>query len=356
MPTRKKTTKHSVKGTSRRKSKNAAIAFLEKNAGDAYESNRDTPAEVRGGGLPPGIENGIGQLTKFNFGQHSEGKRKGKYFLSLTISCKEPAEFRGLTASKSTSFIEGEYVRDGKKHKITIADRVATAMNDVKLVGGDLTSTNYSDWEDILKGLVQDESHVRFRTWKAKPTKAYPNPSTNLQFIGPASGYVDEDVDDVEEDEEYDEEEVDEAEDVDDEEEVDEEEEAEEEEDEEEEEEEGEDESEVSLQDHGDSADEGDEDSMNFLTEQAEANELDPEEFGTWKDLAAELVKMRNGDGGADEDEYEVGSVWKYKPPKARKSLEVEITRQFKNGKVALSAVDSDRTFKSVDTDKLQPV
>lgn len=360
----------------------------------AHEAHKDDELRLGAGGdLPAGIENGIAQLVDCKFDVYKDGNNAGEYYFYAAGVVKEPKKVgavpvEGLRTSVMEAVCETT-TRAGEVRSVEYhIDRI---YNELRKLGVDTAELDPADLESVAAALKEAQPHFRFRTWQGKPTPQYPDPRVNHDWRGVVENY--------EEDGEGTEDAVEDATGDDDAETLaaradagDHEAQlaltkqaqqagvdpdaydtwaavaeaiaegggaAEEEEAEEEEAAEGEEasEGEISLQDLGDMADEGDEEAIDKLTEAAEEAELDPDEYPTWKELADALVAARTEGGEEEEEETpppEKGDVMFYKPPKAKKALECEITAVLpKAQKVNLKALDDGRTFKGVAWDEL---
>jgi hypothetical protein len=98
------------------------------------------------------------------------------------------------------------------------------------------------------------------------------------------------------------------------------------------------------------------EEAQQELTTAAEGAGLDPDEYETWADLAASLDEAGGGEEQGQESEEPVkGNVIGYKPPRARKPINCEITAVFSGTRtVNLKSVDGDKRYKSVSWEKLE--
>jgi hypothetical protein len=113
----------------------------------------------------------------------------------------------------------------------------------------------------------------------------------------------------------------------------------------------------------GAKADEGDQEAVDKLDAACRERGLNPDEYQTWSDAATALVEAGDGsgDGAGSEDQGEVeatepkkGDPVFYKPPKARKAIECEVTAVFPTSKkVNLKSLDDGKSFKSVSWDEL---
>lgn len=361
-----------------------------------------------GGSLPAGIEDGIAKLKSCYIGYYDKGDNKGEPYFRAAAAVVEPKKHEGRNVEGlETSIMEPLHDTPGRKRE-TFDDHYAWVLNQMRLLGVDTSSIDFEEIESAMEALQEEAPLFGFRTWKGEATKQYPNPRVNSVWSGLVDDYEmsedddgmsdDDDTDDADEDvdptelailaddgdedsaatlttlaadagidpDEYDswsdvaealtgsDDEEEEAEEEEESEEADGEE-GEDEEVEEEEEEEGDEESdgdgEISIQDHGDLADDGDEDSAAWLTEKAHENDLDTDEYESWKDLAEELVILINTEEQEDEAEViepDKGDIVMYTPPRAKKAIECEVTASFaKSQKVNLKG-SNNKMYKSI--------
>lgn len=335
----------------------------------AWNKHKGDETTLPGGGsLPEGIEHGVARLVEVKFGEYKQGDNKGKPFFyaagvvvspkSVTLDgAKVPCE--GLR----TSITEPLHDTPGRSRE-SFEDHLAWVMNTLRKLGVDTESLEIDDLDEVCETLKEEGPHFSFRTWKGKPTKQYPNPRVNEtwgKFIedydaeGEEDDEVEDDTDEVEEDEVEEDEVEEEEEETEDEEEVEEDEESEE----EEEEEEGTEQTPMEL---AEAADDGDEEAEAALNELCAEAGIDPNEYNTWV-AVAEALDSPDGEGGEDEEEEEEegeqlvpekGDVLFYKPPRARKPVEVEVTAVFKSKEtVNCKNMDDGKVYKGVSWDAL---
>lgn len=326
------------------------------NAHKSDETEFDT-----GGSLPAGIEGGVAQLVDCKFGEVAEGKENaGKPYFYAAGIVHEPKEHGGVPIEgRRTSITEPLYDTPTRSRK-DVDDHMDWILNELRKLGVDTEELNDLDELDATASALKDDGpYFRFRTWKGEKQTTGPyagrEPRTQEVWSGIIEDYeppedddeVEEDDDEPEDDDTEDEnegEEDDTAEDSDDGEEGD------------------------DLEALGKEADDEDEDAQERLTELAEEAELDPGDFKTWAKLATALAKLsddEDGDddegedddseGDDDEGEPEKGGVYKWKPPKKKKAIDVEVTAvQKKKQTVTVKDLATDKTFKGVDWEKLE--
>lgn len=348
-----------------------AITFLKKKAPKAWKEGKGKEVEIKGGFLPAGINNGIAQLNYVGFSTIQDGDNKGEYRFEVRGVNKKPLKFNDqpLTGKPVNLRVDLVPTKGGKEGGRTwtgktVNDKAKQMQDILKLLRGDnLEDTDdYDDLTEIIDELNEEKPFFAYRTWAYEATKLRPNPRTNVDITGRVNDFEEEDDETVVIEEEDDEEEEEEEETEETEEEESEEsEEAEEEESEEEEEEE----EEADWKALGIKGDKGDKKARAALTEKAGELELDPEDYPTWKKLAAAILEKASEDdsGGEEEAEEEEeeeteeeesseptkGDVMRYKPPKARKPIDVEVVKvTAKTKKASVKSLDSGKLYKDV--------
>ena len=105
-------------------------------------------------------------------------------------------------------------------------------------------------------------------------------------------------------------------------------------------------------------ADDGDQDAVDKLAAACAEHGLDSDQYPTWSEAAAALIEALGAQEGEPEGDEapdpQKGDITHYKPPKARKAVECEVTAVFPTSKkVNLKSLDDGKTFKSVGWDEL---
>lgn len=326
-------------------SKSGLAGKLGQRGRQAVAAHKDDEVDLGfGGDLPPGIEGGIAQLTRCWFDQYKEGKNKGEYYFMALGTVLEPKTFVNA-ATKESIDLEGRQTKIGpmplcdtvsQSGKSTSLDEhMARVLNEMRKLGVDTSALGINDLEATAEALQKSAPVFKFRTWVGKATPQYPNPSTNHDWKGITS-YDSEPVDDVQDNTETlpDDEQAAAA------------------------------EEEVDLAALGEAAEGGDEDANAKLTELCEAAGIDPNAIDTWANVAIALAAANGGEGdGGDEPattdpedfKPEVGQVYFFKAPKAKKAVECEVTAVFAaSSKVNLKNLDDGKTtYKSIPFDHL---
>lgn len=294
-----------------------------------------------GGDVPAGVDGGIAQLVDCYFDLHKDGENKGKPFFYMAGVAKSPDEIVQSANGKSiaapvkglrVSAIEPLYETPNRKSRQSVDDHVAYVTNEMKKLGIDISEygDDAEDLESMAEALQEAKPHFKFRSWKGKPNKDYPDPRTNYDFNGTTDwtdeGGGDEVVDDSngeEEEEEGKEEASDKAG------------------------WEGDD-----LAEMGDAADNNnDKAAIAELIKRAEEAEIDYDSLPSWVAVAEALAG-----GDEEETEPEKGQSVEYKPPKAKRAVECEVTAVFKKDKtVNLKNTDDGKSvYKAVPWDKIE--
>ena len=311
---------------------------------DAHDEHIDDDIEYSSGGeLPEGIEFGVAQLTKCEFGEYKSGPNEGEPFFIASGVVVEPKEHNGINIEGRHTQIGPEALCDtpdaGGKKK-TFDDHYKWFLNQVKMLGLD-KGTNFDDMEDAMEALVEEEVHFRFRTWKGKATEAFPNPRVNhswegsCQYNGEVSAEV---VDNTSvlprESADADSEDVPFGDELD------------------------------AL---GDKAEDGDTDAIEKLREAADAVGINGQlvdDAKKYTDVVEMIrtkthyrIETRKGDTTDDDDNFtpEKGVHYKYKPKGKRKSIEMEvITISMKKETVTLKDPNTEVSYTKVPWSDLQ--
>jgi hypothetical protein len=293
----------------------------------AHEQHKADDTTFGFADLPPDI-NGVALFTEGLLKEYKDGDNKGKPYLSLTgIVCK-PDDLRGARAPLMINLFDGT----GAKAK-KFDERVAQALNEMRKLGVDTKGIKPEQWETALKGVAQNKTYFRFRTWKGEATKEYPNPRVQVDFQGKVEGYKDDgpSLPAVNDNTGGDG---------------------------------GADSAGAGTYDWeglGVSADGGDASAVETIQNAAKGAGLDPDAYQTWSECAAAVAESAGGGGdaggsdasaGAEETPWkpEKDDVFLYQPPgKGEKKVEVQITAVFENGKCnAKEVAGKNRSFKGI--------
>ena len=271
-----------------------------------------------GGGLPAGIETGVAQLVDATFGVVGEGKKfAGEYYFRAAGVVKLPKEHNGVPIEGlQTSIMEMMCSTPGRKREM-IDDHFEWVLNQLRLLGVDTESVNGNNLEATVAALKKAMPHFRFRTWMGQPTDEYPNPRVNHVWGGVCE--FSDDEEELTDDDTADPEDEDDPEggtDEDDSEPAD-------------------DDGDDDLVALGKLADDGDADeeevdaAIDRLQELADEVGINTDKIATWVEVAAAILEKADSgpdDADAEIPPPEVGDVMKYRPARARKDVDVEIT------------------------------
>jgi hypothetical protein len=179
------------------------LASLGQGAGQDWDAVKATDVELPtgGGGLPPGIEGGIAQLTKCYFKQYEKGDYEGQWYFYSSGVIVTPYEhtYKHLATGKmATEVLRGRTTKQmeamcdtpGKKRE-TKRDHFNWLKN---LWGGifeiDVGSIEVANLEDIAKFLEDKQPFFRFRTWGLP--REEPVNKTGRWFLGRMGPYANE--------------------------------------------------------------------------------------------------------------------------------------------------------------------
>lgn len=350
-------------------------------------------------GLPPGIKNGIASLAEGAIGKYKSGVNKGKLYLrlagtvlspsSVTFSPKfwDPEEGKTggvVTGKPETVQVKGLRTQimlalcaTGKGDKAkTEEDNVAKALNELRKIGGEDCTEDLSseqDLVDLIESLVEDGVNFKFNTSASTPNEAYPDATVWENWNGSKGvdqeleGDEDEDDDELEDetDDDDDETEEDDGEEDDDGEGDDDEP--------EEDDGDGEDEDEEApfgdsdeLEELADKAEEDDEEAQEALVEKATEAGVDEgvinDEDTTWHQLANSIREIESSEEEDDDDEEEEeeelvpekGEVYSFRPPRAKKDVEVEVVSVVKSKKICKLKTDAGKIYSNIPWSKLK--
>lgn len=129
--------------------------------------------------LPPGITNGVAQLTEAYFDEYKSGDNKGQFYfraVGVVVSPNEIETSQGVVTVRrlQTSLMEPmcqTKTQDGKV--TTVEEHVANVLNELRKLGADTsTATNGHDLEKICADLVEFKPYFKFATSVRKARKA----------------------------------------------------------------------------------------------------------------------------------------------------------------------------------------
>lgn len=132
--------------------------------------------------LPPGINNGVAQLTKCYFDTYKTGESIGEYYFraegtmltpASVMTPTGPAKVAGLTTSIMFPVCDKKTSKGVKGQ----AEFIAEILNEMRKLGADTSScASADDMENLAKVLEQEQPYFKVRTSQSAPTVEYPNP------------------------------------------------------------------------------------------------------------------------------------------------------------------------------------
>lgn len=321
----------------------------------AFNNHKTDETEFGGGGnLPPGINNGIAQLTSCKFAKYkddvSNKALKGQYYFMAMGTVISPDRHEGRRVAGLTTKIGPEPLCEtpGRSREST-EDHLAWVLNELRKLGVDTSELEFEDLESTAAALEEAAPHFEFNTWETEANEQY-----GARTWEKWNGIVDYEASEEEQEDEVEEDS--------------EEEEASEEEDSEEESEE----EDVDYKSLARKADKGDEDAQTTLTEAATELGYEEDEIQSAKNWLAVAKMIEAGPKEEEEEEEEEsedeewspskGDVVSYKPidPKTKKpvkrAVECEIVLINKNGTLTLKNMDDGKTkYQNVDAEDVTP-
>jgi len=332
---------------------------LGKSGRKAFDAHKTDDTNFGAGGdLPAGIEGGIARLVDCKFDKYKRGENEGEFFFYAAGVIVEPKEHSGVRIEGLRTSIMEPLCDTPRRSRPDVETHIEWILNEFRKLGVDTGDVGFDDFEDVAEVLKDQQPHFRFRTWIGEATSQFPNPRTNHVWSGSCEydGEADEDVEDETDDDEEDDDDLP-FEPLDG---------------------EGGEEEEEEVADNLDTlataADGDDEKAQLALASQASKAGVDEDDVNgaeSWSEVA-ELIrgvssveyKIRSdsdSDEGKEDDEDdedwipEKGEVYFFKPPRARKSVECEVTAVFAGRKTSnLKSLDDGKSYKAISWDKLE--
>ncbi len=293
----------------------------------AIAAHKDDETTFSGGGnLPEGIDDGVAQLVDCRFGVYKEGNNKGEHFFLAAGIVVEPNQVGNTRVEGLRTQIMEPVCETPGRSRETIEEHIQWVLNEMRKLGVDTSEVDGDNLEETAEALKEEKPYFSFRTWKGKPTDAYPDPRVNEDWRGVC--------DYVPTDEENEVVETEDASVVGDPEEV-----------------EAEDMSELAVD-----ADGGDEAAQTKITDAAEAKGIDADAYATWSDVVDAIQGSSETETEPENEgvEPEKGDIYGFKPPKARKFVDCEVTAVFEGRKTCnLKNLNNQKVYKSVSWSKL---
>lgn len=302
-----------------RKQSGGLMAALGKQGRDALMAHRgDETVLPTGGDLPEGIDGGVAQLIECKFDQYKKGPNEGEYYFIASGIVKEPSVVGNIPVRGLRTQIMEAVCDTPNYSRETVDEHFGWILNQLRLLGANTEDVDGDSVEAVAQLLKEEQPHFRFRTWKGAATEEFPNPRVNHVWSG-ACDYVDEGEEEV----------VDETEE--------------------------EEEIEADLAELGELADGGNDDATLQLTDKAEEAGLNPDTYDTWASLAGALEASTDEEEEEEEIVPEKEEIYNYRPPRARKDVECEVTAVFTGKKSCnlRNLVDTSLTYNQVPWSKL---
>ena len=304
---------------------------------NAYSGHAGDETQFQAGEMPPGINRGIARITKCEFGVFKTGVNQGETYFIAVATGIEPEEAKGNVTTLGPEPLCDTTSRAG--NTTSHDEHVGVMLNYLRQLGADTADvSSHEDAEELAQAVNDTAPYIIFSTRAKAATTDFPNPTGCWHnWFGIAEDYEQEVSDDVEEDED----------------------------------EVGE------IPAHGEAAPDDevpfDEDDLESLVEAADGEDTAAQELltkkaedagcdedaiaatKTWQDLA-DLIEVWNEQQESDDgtEDPEKGDAYEYKPPRAKKSVSVEVTAVFSGKRTCnLKNLGDGTVYKSVSWDKL---
>lgn len=320
--------------------------------------------------LPGGITGGVARLAEAKVGTFARGKNQGEKFIYLAGIVVEPkvaVDTQKVWKDGNVQVVSTEEVEiKGQRTGMTLPlcdttkangsvvsadENIGRMLNELRKLGGEECTAeieNEGTLAQVLEILKEEGPFFKFSTTAGNPTAQYPIPRIWENWFG-AKGledYEPEEEDDVDENKETEESDGPEKDDI------------------------PFDDSTPDLTALAEAADEVNEDdeateaaeeAQRELEKLAESAGINAEKIDSWGGVADAITKASGGEPeDGDEDDPWVPKkeeVYKFKPPRARKAIEVMITAVFEKAEtVTAKALESEKVYKAVPWSKLEDV
>lgn len=194
-------------------SKSSLFAKYGAKFNSAVKDHADDPTDYGSQGLPPGITNGIAQLTECKFDEYKSGQNEGEVYFRCEGVVIEPHSITDVNDPEKEIEVRGRKTSimipccqtETQKGKITTQEEnIARVLNALRMLGGeDFTAgiESAEDLEGLAETLREAKPYFKFSTSVRKPMKAGDAPGVWENWYG-AKGleeYTPPDVDEVEE-------------------------------------------------------------------------------------------------------------------------------------------------------------
>ena len=162
---------------------------------DAHKNDATNWGRV---GMPPGIENGVGQVINLKLGTFKTGNFVGEPFFHIHFMVKSPKTFvdeQGQIHDLEGAQFNTRNINLGAAQGPEKQEKGLAAWQDEirKLLGKDVPAEEAAEAVDLanifqtMQELEQTAPHFKFRTWRGRKRKPG-EPGYNEQYDGPNSG------------------------------------------------------------------------------------------------------------------------------------------------------------------------
>lgn len=290
-------------------------AEIAKKLSGSFNKTKSNETKVFSGNLPGGINGGLAEFGGGKLDYYKEGLNKSKPYMSLFGIVRAPKEHVGMqTRIRVDLFAKGQ----GDKSK-SEEEMVDIALNELRKLGIDTSALNPEDWQDAIDSKAKEGVVFRFSTSQSAPTKQYPNPRIWENWNGTIESYesngeegtsttvVEEptasnDTSDSSEENDW-----------------------------------------AAI---GEAAEGGDTEAQNKIKEEADNRGLGEEVDGA--DNWIEAAALLGGEAATEAATPEKGDTVNYKPPKAKKSIECEVTAVFEGKKTVNLKDENGNSYKGI--------
>lgn len=155
----------------------------------AHEAHKSDPITTSSfsGDCPPGVDDGVAHLTMCKIDQYKPGTpMAGEYYLLVRGTVVSPVKTPDGKKAEGTNISFGpEPICDtpDRKSRQTIEQHWAYCLNLLKLLGVNTEEMDWSNAEATCQQLQEIQPYIRFRSWLGRATPAYPNPRTNYDLV-----------------------------------------------------------------------------------------------------------------------------------------------------------------------------
>jgi len=175
----------------KKEQKTSFSSILGQRGAKAFEGSKNNEVVYDRGGELPVIQAGVAQLISMTIGVYKNGPNKDKPFFRAAGTVLSPKKVRDddgneiPVAGLQTSIMIPLCDTKTQKGEVTkMEEHMEKMINEVKKFGVDLSEVSFDDFDSTLEALVETAPQFKFRTWKSKATKEYPDPRCNHVWNG----------------------------------------------------------------------------------------------------------------------------------------------------------------------------